>query len=120
MIYLVYRMKLADKARQDMKGFWGWLEARERWFYRDLPMVKGVRWFQNIVGELYTIECWAAFEDEAAFGAYRKALSVLKQDASWEAQRVSQDAWWHFVESRLSGDLPCHVGFGPMGAKARD
>ena len=45
MIYLVCRMKLAEKSRRDLKGFWAWLEARERWFYRDLPMVRGVRWF---------------------------------------------------------------------------
>ncbi len=120
MIYLVYRMKLAAQARQDLKAFWAWLEARELWFYRDLPMVKGLRWFQTVIGEPYTLECWAAFADEAALGAYRKALASLKCDAEWERQRVSQDAWWEFLESRLVADVPSRVGFGAMGAAARD
>ena len=40
MIYLHYRMRLTPRARQNMKEFWAWLEKREEWFYRDLPMVK--------------------------------------------------------------------------------
>lgn len=118
MIYLVSRMKLSEKARRDMTGFWSWIEARERWFYRDLPMVKGVRWYLTAVGELYTLECWSAFEDEFGYAAYRKAMSGLKSDAGWEAQRVSQDDWWHFLDSRLMSDLPCRLGFGTVGATA--
>jgi hypothetical protein len=118
MIYLVYRMELSEKSRRDLGAFWGWLEARERWFYRDLPMVRGVRWFPTVIGDLYTLECWAAFDDEAALGNYRKALATLKADRGWETQRVSQDDWWHFLDSRLVGDPPCRVGFGPMGSVA--
>lgn len=58
MIYLRYRMKLSSKARRDMKAFWAWLEEREKWFYRDLPMVKQVRWFYSVVGDVYVLETW--------------------------------------------------------------
>src|SRR5262245_56486488 len=75
-IYLVYRMRLSSRARQDLKAFWHWLEDRERWFYRDLPMVKEVRWYYSVIGDVYTLENWAAFEDEAAWGAYRAALGT--------------------------------------------
>jgi hypothetical protein len=118
MVYLVCRMKLTEKARRDLKGFWAWLEARERWFYRDLPMVRGVRWFPTLVGELYTLEVWAAFDDLAALGEYRKVLGTAKADDGWEAERVSQEDWWEFLDSRLVNDPPCQVGFGPMGAVA--
>ena len=118
MHYLVSRMKLTEKSRRDMSSFWAWLEQRERWFYRDLPMVKGVRWYLTVVGKLYTLECWAAFDDELGYAAYRKAMSGLKSEAQWESQRVSQDDWWRFLDSRLMGDLPCRVGFGVVGATA--
>lgn len=110
MIYLVYRMRLAERARRDMAAFWEWLEERERWFYRDLPMVKEVRWFYSVVGDVYMLENWAAFDDEAAWGAYRKALVTLKSDSSWESQRVSQEEWWDFVDTRIMTDPPVPVG----------
>jgi len=110
-IYLKYRMKLAPRARQNMKEFWAWLEKREEWFYRDLPMVKEVRWFYSVVGDVYVIENWAAFDDEAAFGAYRAALANLKHDDSWESERVSQDEWWEFLDTKLMTDPPAKIGF---------
>lgn len=118
MVYLVNRMRLTEKARRDMPSLWSWIEQRERWFYRDLPMVQGVRWYLTVVGELYTLECWAAFADEAGYAAYRSAMSGLKSNAQWESQRVSQDDWWTFIDSRLMADLPCKVGFGRVGATA--
>ena len=111
MIYLVYRMRLTSRARQDMKGFWAWLEARERWFYDALPMVSSVRWYYAVVGEVYSLESWAGFEDEAAWGAYRAALATLKNDATWETERVSQDEWWDFLDSRIVTDPPVDIGF---------
>jgi hypothetical protein len=110
-IYLHYRMKLAPRARQNMKEFWAWLEHRESFFYKDLPMVKEVRWFYSVVGDVYVIENYAAFDDEAGFGAYRKALSTLKTDDEWENERVSQDEWWEFLNTRLLTDPPVNVGF---------
>lgn len=110
MIYLVYRMRLTSRARQDMKSFWKWLENRERWFYRDLPSVKDVRWYYSVVGDVYTLENWAAFEDEAGWGAYRAGLASLKADASWERERVSQDEWWEFLGTRIVCDPPVAVG----------
>lgn len=111
MIYLHYRMKLAARARQDMKGFWKWLEHRETFFYQDLPMVKEVRWFYSVVGDVYVIENWAAFDDEAGFGEYRQALANLKTNTDWETERVSQDEWWEFLSTRLLTDPPVNVGF---------
>ena len=111
MIYLRYRMKLARRARENMKEFWAWLSKREEWFYRDLPMVKEVRWFYTVVGEVYTLENWAAFDDEAGFGAYRAALGTLKADEGWESERVSQEDWWEFLDTKLFTDPPAKVGF---------
>ncbi|HVL80540.1 MAG TPA: hypothetical protein VM840_02980 [Actinomycetota bacterium] len=111
MIYLRYRMKLAPRARRDMKAFWAWLSQRESWFYRDLPMVKEVRWYYSVVGDVYVLENWAAFDDEAAFGEYRKALANLKSDDDWESERVTQDEWWEFLDTKLFTDLPVEVGF---------
>lgn len=111
MIYLRYRMKLSARARQNMKSFWEWLEEREKWFYKDLPMVKEVRWFYSVIGDVYVLENMAAFEDEAAFGEYRKALGNLRSDESWEAERVTQEDWWEFLDTKLLGDPPVDVGF---------
>ncbi|GLX02554.1 hypothetical protein [Microtetraspora sp. NBRC 16547] len=111
MIYLVYRMRLTESARRDMKAFWKWLEQRESWFYRDLPMVKEVRWYYSVVGDVYVLENWAAFEDEAGWGAYRAALADLKADDSWETERVSQESWWDFLDTRIVTDTPVPVGF---------
>ncbi|WP_436775847.1 hypothetical protein [Yinghuangia sp. YIM S09857] len=110
MIYLVYRMKLSEKSRRDQKAFWAWLEDRESWFYRDLPMVREVRWYYSVVGDVYVLENWAAFDDEAAWGAYRAALGGLKKDGAWESQRVSQDEWWEFLDTRIVTDPPVPVG----------
>lgn len=111
MIYLRYRMHLAPRARADMKAFWAWLEQRESWFYRDLPMVKEVRWYYSVIGDVYVLENWATFDDEAAFGAYRAALANLKTDQAWESERVSQDEWWEFLDTKLFTDPPVQVGF---------
>lgn len=111
MIYLVYRMRLTARARQDMKAFWAWLEDRESWFYRDLPMVKALRWYYSVIGDVYTLENWAAFEDEAGWGEYRAALANLKSNDDWETERVSQDEWWEFLDTRIVTDLPVSVGF---------
>lgn len=111
MIYLQYRMHLARRARENMAEFWAWLEKRESWFYNDLPMVKEVRWYYSVVGDVYVLENWAAFDDEAAFGAYREALKHLKSDEGWESQRVSQEEWWEFLETKLWADPPVQVGF---------
>jgi hypothetical protein len=54
MIYLVYKMHLSEKSRRNMKEFWNWLENREKWFYKELPMVKGVHWYYSVIGDSYT------------------------------------------------------------------
>jgi hypothetical protein len=74
-------------------------------------MVKEVRWYYTVVGEVYTLENWAAFDDEAAFGEYRLALGTLKADEGWESERVSQEDWWEFLDTKLFTDPPAKVGF---------
>lgn len=111
MIYLVYRMKLAPRARQNMKEFWSWLEDRERFFYDDLPMVKSLRWYYSVIGDVYVIENWAGFENETGWGEYRAALANLKSNADWESERVSQDEWWEFLDTRIVTEVPVAVGF---------
>lgn len=111
MIYLVYQMRLTSKARQDMQAFWSWMRQRETWFYEHLPMVEEVRWYYSLVGDVYTVESWSAFADEAAWGRYRAALSNLKADRDWESQRTSQDEWWDFLGTRMVTDPPVDVGF---------
>ena len=111
MIYLVYKMHLSPRARRDLKAFWAWLEERERWFYDELDMVKEVRWYYSVIGDVYTIESWSAFDDEAAFGAYRARLAQLKSDSEWEDTRTTQEDWWEFLETRLVTDPPVSVGF---------
>ncbi|MFV2019967.1 hypothetical protein [Micromonospora sp. LOL_023] len=104
-------MKLSARARQNMPGFWSWLEQRERFFYDDLPMVESVNWYYSVIGDVYVIENWAAFRDEAAWGEYRAALATLKSDKTWETERVSQDEWWEFLDTRIVTDPPVDVGF---------
>ena len=106
MIYLVYRMKLTAKSRGNLAAFWGWAKAREAWFYKDLPMVKSVRWYQSVIGDVYTLENWAAFDDIEGFGAYRRKLAELRSDAAWERKRVTQARYWEFLDTRLFSDTP--------------
>lgn len=112
MIYLVYRMKLSPRSRANPKEFWTWLENRERFFYDDLPMVKSLRWYYSVIGDVYVIENWAGFENEAGWGEYRAALANLKTNDDWETERVSQDEWWEFLDTRIVTDPPVAVGFG--------
>ena len=68
-------------------------------------------WYYSVVGDVYMIENWAAFDDEAAWGEYRSALKNLKADAEWEGERISQEDWWDFVDTRIVTDTPVAVGF---------
>ncbi len=114
-IYLHYKMRLSPAARQDMKAFWAWLEAREQWFYNDLPMVEAVQWFYSLIGDVYVVENIASFADETAWGAYRAALAHRKRDDDWERERVSQDEWWDFLETKMLTDPPVNIGFSRQG-----
>jgi hypothetical protein len=60
---------------------------------------------------VYVLENWAAFVDEAGFGEYRKALVNLKTDEGWESERVMQEDWWEFLDTKLFTDPPVNVGF---------
>lgn len=106
MIYLVYRMKLTHESRSDLAAFWRWAKAREAWFYEDLPMVRSVHWYQSVIGDVYTLENWAAFDDVEGFGAYRRTITELRKDRAWERKRVTQDRYWEFLDTRLFSDTP--------------
>jgi len=110
-IYLVYRMKLSARSRQNMREFWSWLQQREKWFYRDLPTVQEVTWNYSVIGDVYVVESRAAFLNEAAWGEYRAALTTLKSNDAWENERVSQDEWWEFLDTKIVCDPPIPVGF---------
>ena len=85
-------------------------QERGKWFYRDLPMVKEVRWYLSLIGDVYVIENWATFEDEAAWGQYNKTLYQLRADPQWESQRVTQEKFLEFLDTRITSDVPCNVG----------
>ncbi len=53
------------------------------------------------------MENWAAFDDEAGWGTYRAALAGLKKQPSWESERISQEDWWDFLETRMSPIRRC-------------
>ena len=106
MIYLVYRMKLTAHAQRDVAAFWKWATAREEWFYRGLPMVRSVRWYQSVVGGVYELENWAGFDDIEGFALYRRKVAELRSDPGWEKRRVTQDRWWEFLDTRLFTDTP--------------
>ena len=106
MIYLVYRMKLTASSRQDIAAFWRWATAREEWFYKDLEMVRSVRWYQSVIGDVYLLENWAAFDDIEGFGAYRRKVAELRSDPAWERKRVTQERYWEFLDTRLFTDTP--------------
>jgi len=115
MIYLVYRMKLTARSRADLGAFWRWAKEREVWFFKDLPMVKSLRWYQSVIGDVYTLENWAAFDDIEGYGAYRRTLNELRARPTWERRRVTQDRYWEFLDTRLFSDTPL-AGFPPLSA----
>lgn len=110
MIYLSYRRQLTERARSDMAEFWEWAREREQWFYRQLPMVRETRWYYTVVGDAYTLENRSAFDSLATFGEYRDAVAELREDSSWEQQRVSQAEWWTHLGSTLLSDPPVPMG----------
>ncbi len=61
------------------------------------------------------MENWAAFDDEAGWGTYRAALAGLKKQPSWESERISQEDWWDFLETRIVTDPPVPVGLFRQG-----
>jgi hypothetical protein len=119
-IYLVYRMKLTPRAQHDMAAFWKWATAREEWFYRELPMVRSVRWYQSVIGGVYELENWAGFDDIEGFAAYRRKVGELRARPAWEKRRVTQGEWWEFIDTRMSTDTPLPGrSLSPAAAPAR-
>jgi len=104
--YLVYTVRLTSASRADLAGFWSWVSAREAWFYAQLPMVKGVRRYSTVVGDISTVEIWQEFEDLRAYAAYTAKVAELRRDPEWERRRVEQEERWEFLSSRVLADAP--------------
>lgn len=107
MLHLVYTMRLTRKARENVADFWSWVRERQLWFYEGLSMVNEVHTYQCIVGpDVYTIEHWVSFNDEKAWGEYRRTIAQRRQAPEWERRRVSQDQWWEITQARILTDQP--------------
>ncbi|WP_084650132.1 hypothetical protein [Stappia stellulata] len=107
MLHLVYQLHPTRHARSNLKEFWTWVSDREKWFYRDLEMVSNPRWYICTVGSnVHSIEHTISFEDEAAWGLYRREVSRRSKDSAWEKRRIEQDLWWEISEARLLNDAP--------------
>lgn len=126
MIYLVYRMKLTPRAQHDIAAFWKWAKAREEWFYRELPMVRSLHWYQSVIGGVYELESWAGFDDIEGFAQYRRKVAELRARPAWEKRRVTQGEWWEFIDTRMFTDTPVPgrslspaPGASPRGSRAR-
>ncbi|WP_127598591.1 hypothetical protein [Nitratireductor alexandrii] len=107
MLHLVYILRPTAHARSNQKAFWAWVNEREDWFYCGLDMATDPRWYVRTIGpEVHSIEHFISFEDEAAWGAYRKEVSRRSSDPAWERRRIEQDLWWEIIEGRLLNDAP--------------
>lgn len=116
MLHLVYLFRPTAHARANLKEFWTWVSEREEWFYGGLSMVTNPRWYVRTVGpDVHSIEHFISFEDEAAWGAYRKEISRRSADPSWEKRRLEQDVWWEIIEARLLNDAPIEKAVSGSG-----
>lgn len=107
MLHLVYVLRPSAHARGDLRAFWEWIRCRQTWFYEGLDMVKDLRWFVRTIGvDVHALEHFVTFDDEAAWGAYRRALAARAQDPVWEQRRVEQDVWFDILEARILTDPP--------------
>jgi hypothetical protein len=100
-VYQVYRIEMSEASLANPRSFWDWVTEREGWFYKNLPMVKDVRWLRYTVGNSSILENWTGFDDMDGYAAYYKQIGLLRQDKKWETQRVSQEYYWHFKDMRL-------------------
>ncbi|MCT8998344.1 hypothetical protein [Chelativorans intermedius] len=107
MLHLVYTFRPTAHARTNLQAFWRWIGEREAWFYDGLDMARDSRWYVRTIGQdVHALEHFIAFEDEAAWGAYRREVARRSRDAAWERRRVEQDLWWEITEARLLNDAP--------------
>lgn len=110
MLHLVYRFRPTEKARADLAEFWRWIADRQLWFYADLDMVLGTRWYTVTIGDdVHCLEHHVIFADEAEWGRYRRAVSVRSQDPEWEKRRTGQDEWYTILDARILTDPPIPI-----------
>jgi len=111
MIYLGYTFRPTAHALADLPGFWAWVEDREKWFYNGLDMVLRTDWYVRTIGtDVHCVEHLVAFADEAAWGAYRKAVAARGGDPQCEARRTEQGLWYDILDSRTLSDPPVRLG----------
>ncbi|UGQ11512.1 hypothetical protein LO772_32820 [Yinghuangia sp. ASG 101] len=111
MIYLGYTFRPTPHALANQSEFWSWVRDREKWFYGGLDMVLRTDWYVRTIGsDVHCVEHLVAFADEAAWGAYRAAVSQRGRDKAWEERRIEQGLWYDIVDSRILSDPPVHLG----------
>lgn len=107
MLHLMYLFKPTIKSRANMPAFWHWVAERDAWFYKTLAMAHDRRWYVRTIGtDVHCLEHYVSFENEAAWGEYRAAVSLLSKIEKWEKQRIEQEQWWEILDSRLLNDAP--------------
>ncbi|WP_327118593.1 pyridoxamine 5'-phosphate oxidase family protein [Nocardia sp. NBC_01730] len=105
MLHLVYRFRPTVKARADLAAFWQWIADRQLWFYADLDMVLGTRWYTVTIGDdVHCLEHHVTFADEAEWGRYRREISARSRDPEWEKRRTGQDEWYEILDARILTD----------------
>ncbi|MEV5748361.1 hypothetical protein AB0L00_11125 [Actinoallomurus sp. NPDC052308] len=111
MIHLVYTFRPTPYAQENLPEFWEWVRDREDWFYDGLDMVLKTDWFVRTIGpDVHCVEHFVAFADEAAWGAYRRAVSAKSRDPKWEARRIEQGRWYDILDARILSDPPVRLG----------
>jgi hypothetical protein len=110
-LYLVYRFQPTAYARANSGEFWRWMQDREHWFYDGLEMVLKTEWYVRTIGiNVHDVEHIVTFEDEAAWGEYRKKVRQKSQDPQWESRRTEQEKWYEILDSSLLTDPPVQMG----------
>lgn len=111
MIYLGYTFRPTPHALANPAEFWAWVQDRETWFYGGLDMVLRTDWYVRTIGvDVHCVEHLVAFEDEAAWGAYRKAIAARGRAPEWEKRRTEQGLWYDILDSRILSDPPLPLG----------
>lgn len=111
MFHLVYTFRPTPYAQENLNEFWNWMQEREKWFYDNLEMVQKTDWYVRTIGiDVHCIEHFVTFEDEAAWGEYRRAVKQKSRDPRWESRRVEQERWYEILEARILTDSPVKMG----------
>ncbi|MBL1115242.1 hypothetical protein JK364_22995 [Streptomyces sp. 110] len=119
MIYLGYTFEPTDYALVHLDAFWGWMQEREPWFYRNLDMVRGTSWRVEKTRATVRIHHLVEFDNETALAEYRSVIAEKAQkDPAWEMRRVEQDVWYRITARTIQMSPPVRMGLHPHAATA--